>query len=101
MDPRIFETLCVSDLTVISGNRPSGRFVDHGTNGRKNNGILYIWDGAAVFRDGARAEVLANTGELIFIPKGKKYNMEYQHHLRHNMLQQHRQAHAMSVLLPQ
>lgn len=66
----------VRDVRVISGVRPRGRIVDKTADGRHESGLVYIWNGETVFRDGGSLTV-AHPGDLIYIPKGKKYKMEY------------------------
>ena len=77
MDIWDFEDLSVKDIFVISGIRPSGRMVDHTANGRIRHGLLYIWNGQTVFYNTDSTTVTVNSGELVYIPKGKKYKMEY------------------------
>lgn len=71
-----FEDIYVSDATVLSGIRPAGRSANH-TSGRKNNGLLYIWSGEAQFSECAGGRLTAQSGDLIFIPKGCRYKMQY------------------------
>ena len=70
------EDLYVTDVRVISGIRPRGRIVDKTADGRHESGLVYIWNGETAFRDGGSLTV-AHPGDLIYIPKGKKYRMEY------------------------
>ena len=70
------EDLYVTDVRVISGIRPRGRIVDKTADGRHESGLVYIWSGETAFRDGGSLTV-ARSGDLIYIPKGKKYRMEY------------------------
>lgn len=72
----IFEDICISDATVMSGVRPAGRSINHLT-GRKKNGLLYIWSGEASFQECSEQALTAKSGELIFIPKGCCYKMQY------------------------
>ncbi len=71
-----FCDICVSDITIISGVRPNGRSASY-TDGRSNNGILYIWNGEARFFTHDNQQIKGKTGELLFIPKGCKYEMQY------------------------
>ena len=75
-ESRRFEELYVSDVRVISGIRPIGRTVDHTADGRHDSGLLFIWNGETTFREKNRTTV-ARQGDLVFIPKGRKYKMEY------------------------
>lgn len=72
-----FEDFCVSDITLISGVRPSGRTIDHSMVGRSNNGILFIFCGEACFWMQNKQQITVKTGELLFIPKACKYIMQY------------------------
>ena len=74
---QFFDDLHVFDVSVISGIRPCGRTSDHSGHGRKNNGILYVWTGEATFFDGSRESVVVRDGEMAFLPKHKKYRMQY------------------------
>ena len=71
-----FEDISISDATVLSGIRPAGRSVNHPA-GRKKNGLLYIWSGEANFGERSGETLAARHGELIFIPKGCCYKMQY------------------------
>ena len=77
MELRCFEELCVFDISVISGIRPRGRAVDHFKIGRPHSGFFYVFDGGASFvdADGVRTEL--GCGDLLFLPQGKCYRMEY------------------------
>ena len=74
---QFFDDLRISDISVISGTRPSGRMIDNSCYGRRNNGILYVWKGEATFYDDREETVVVSDGELVFIPKYKKYRMKY------------------------
>lgn len=76
MNDIFFEDFCVWNISVISGIRPSGRMFDK-TCGRKNSGILYVFDGEVSFRDARARQVAGRTGALIFIPENERYKMEY------------------------
>lgn len=71
-----FEDIYISDATVLSGIRPAGRSTNNLT-GRKTNGLLYIWSGEANFWECSGQTLTAQSGELIFIPKGCCYKMQY------------------------
>ena len=75
-ESRFFEDIYVTDVRVISGIRPNGRAVDKTTVGRATNGLLFIWNGETTFREKSRVTV-AGHGDLVFIPMGAKYKMEY------------------------
>ena len=71
-----FADICISDVTVLSGVRPKGRG-NSNSSGRKTSGILYIWNGEACFWSDKKQETKVNAGELVFIPKGCVYKMQY------------------------
>lgn len=71
------QELCISDVTVISGVRPKGRSVDHRNKGRSTHGILYIWSGKACFWANGERKITAGDGDLMYIPKGCRYQMQY------------------------
>lgn len=66
-----------SGISVISGTRPAGRQVEQGINGRSFYGFLYIWEGRADFFQADGKEIIATSGDLVFLPKGKRYKMRY------------------------
>ncbi len=76
-DDKSFEDICIGNITVLSGIRPSGRTIDHFAGGRKSHGILYIFSGQARFRQQNGRTVKATDGELLLLPKGLKYKMQY------------------------
>ena len=71
-----FDSVLINDISVISGVRYNGRTVDNSHSGRKQHGFLYIHSGEATFYiNGTEFVVLA--GNLVYIPKNKKYRMVY------------------------
>lgn len=68
--------LNMGELVVMSGVRPAGRTVDM-TNGRNCHGILYLQRGEARFWENGELIAVVNEGELLYIPKGQKYKMQY------------------------
>ena len=76
MDSRLFESLCISNVAVISGIRPFGRTVDNSESGRRCHGLLYIFSGEAIFFCNDKS-IKANQKDLLYIPKGAKYKMQY------------------------
>ena len=74
---KFFDELYISDISVVSGIRSCGRTVDHSGGGRKNNGILFVWEGEATFFDQRREPIVVSNGELAFLPKNTKYRLEY------------------------
>jgi len=77
MNSRSLDDFCIVDIGVISGIRPRGRTTDNRVHGRKTAGILYIWSGEARFYRDGRETLALSEGELLFLPKGMKYRMEY------------------------
>ena len=71
-----FEDIYISDATVMSGIRPAGRSTNR-LNGRKRSGLLYIWRGEAQFSESSGSRLTAQSGDLVFIPKGCRYKMQY------------------------
>ena len=74
---QFFNDMYVSDITVVSGIRSYGTTVDNCCNGRRKSGILYIWSGEVTFYDGAERLFSVPSGSLVFLPKHKKYKMQY------------------------
>ena len=74
---QFFDYIHISNITVVSGIRPYGKTVDNCCNGRRKSGILYIWNGEVTFYDGAETLLSAQNGSLVFLPKHKKYKMQY------------------------
>jgi len=72
----VIEDLQIINISVMSGIRPLGRMTDH-NGGRKNSAILYIWQGEASFFCEGETTVIAKDGDMVFIPKGKRYFMRY------------------------
>ena len=71
-----FEDVYLSDATVLSGIRPAGRSTNR-LSGRTDNGLLYIWRGEALFTEHLGNSLTAHSGDLIYIPKGCRYKMQY------------------------
>ena len=76
-DVHFFDDLHISDISVISGTRSYKMTVDHSCYGRKNNGILFVWEGEATFFNEQNKVIVVSSGELAFLPKHKKYRLEY------------------------
>ena len=77
IDSQFFDDLHISDITVVSGVRHRGRTADHSAIGRVKCGILYIWEGEAIFRGDNREKIVVTDGDVVYLPKHKKYRMEY------------------------
>lgn len=71
-----FEDIYISDATVLSGIRPAGRSTNR-LSGRTDNGLLYIWRGEALFSEHLGNSLTAQSGDLVYIPKGCRYKMQY------------------------
>ena len=67
----------VCGISVVSGIRYAGRTVDNSTSPRRKCGLFYIWRGEAIFRDDSGKTLTVGDGGFLFIPKNKKYVMEY------------------------
>ena len=76
-DDRSFGSMYVRDIVVMSGVRPAGRNTDFSHTGRPHHGFLYIWSGEARFFEKGKRAVAAKEGELLYLPKGQKYKMQY------------------------
>ena len=76
-DEGLIKDIEVFGISVISGIRYSGRIVDNRTNPRWKCGLFYIWRGEAVFRDNDGKKLTVGDGGFLFLPKNKKYIMEY------------------------
>ena len=74
---RVTDDLHIYDVSIVSGIRAKGRTIDFSCYGRINNGFLFVWDGEATFFDQQRKKTVVTNGELAFLPKHKKYRMEY------------------------
>ena len=73
---QFWEELRPGEITVVSGQRPQGRGTDV-SGGRRTSGFLYIWQGEATFYLPSGERTLVSAGELVFLPKNKKYKMRY------------------------
>jgi AraC-like DNA-binding protein len=56
--------------------KSTGSSTNH-LNGRKRSGLLYIWRGEAQFSESSGSRLTAQSGDLVFIPKGCRYKMQY------------------------
>ena len=70
-----FNDLFVSDISIVSGVRQKGRGVDF-RSGRLKHGFLYLLSGEATFYLPGKT-LRVKTGELLYIPKGLAYKMQY------------------------
>ena len=77
IDGQTFQDICIRDVTIISGVRPAGRTINNLASGRKSHGLLYICSGEACFFEDNGQIVCVDSGELLFIPKGYRYKMQY------------------------
>ena len=67
----------IFNISVISGVRPCGKTIDFTCCGRRDNGFLFVCDGEVTFLDEQRKTIVISNGELAFLPKNKKYRLEY------------------------
>ena len=70
------QEFCIHSIMVMSGIRQTGRTVDN-RKGRVQHGLLYLWNGAVRFCPEGQKEVHAGGGDLICIPEGTRYTMQY------------------------
>jgi AraC-like DNA-binding protein len=54
-----------------------GRTVDTIKSGRKTHGFLYVFSGESTFSPKEGKKIRVSDGDLLYIPKGKKYKMQY------------------------
>ncbi len=76
IDLKVNRDLCVTNLTVITKERFCKFRVDHTQRGRWFDGFLYLYEGEAVFYIDNKT-YKAMQGELVFIPRGSVYKMQY------------------------
>jgi AraC-like DNA-binding protein len=69
--------MCIYNISFHSGERAAGRIVDWSTKKRNKQGLLYIIDGAVVFREEGKKDKIAMANDIVLLPKGKNYTMEY------------------------
>lgn len=69
--------ICVAEVSIVSGIRPAGRTTDHMQLGRPHHGFLYVFRGEAQFYTKGKRCVSVRDGELLFIPRGLRYKMQY------------------------
>ncbi len=77
INTQALEDLHVRNIQIISGIRPAGRTVDNSGTGRSHHGFFYIWSGEAQFFAEDKQTVTVSEGELLLIPKGYRYKMQY------------------------
>lgn len=71
------ENIYVGDVVINSGIRLQGRTYKKQRNGRTRHGFLYVWSGEATFYLGKGSTVTVTDGQLLYLPKGLKYKMQY------------------------
>jgi len=69
--------ICVFGISVFAKTRSPDRIVDYRVCGRSKHGLLYISSGAACFSSEGKEDLFADSGKLVYIPKGHKYRMRY------------------------
>lgn len=68
----------IFNISVRSGIRPGGKPGVNKFSGREKHGFLYLFSGAVEFKNTEYASILkAEGGELVYIPKGERYEMRY------------------------
>lgn len=72
-----FEDLQIKNISVLSGVRSRGRTVDFSIAGRRTHGMLYLSRGECTFFLNTGEVVSLREGELAYLPKYKKYRMQY------------------------
>ncbi len=72
-----FEDLQIKNISVLSGVRSRGRTVDFSIAGRRTHGMLYLSRGECTFFLDTGEVVSLREGELAYLPKYKKYRMQY------------------------
>jgi len=77
VENRLLNDVCFCNVRVLSGTRAAKRRVDH-LKGRPKNGLLFLRFGEASFCDTLGYSTTVREGELLFIPRGMKYYMEYE-----------------------
>lgn len=68
--------VCIGKPVVLSGIRPAGRTVDM-EKGRNCHGLLYLQREEARFWENGKLTAVVGEGELLYIPKGWQYKMQY------------------------
>ncbi len=76
IDLKINKDVCITNLTVVSKERLCKNGADHMQNGRCFDGFLFIHEGEAVFNLGSKT-YKAEHDELVYIPYGSRYKMQY------------------------
>lgn len=76
-DENALKDLYIGNVMVRSGVRPKGRTVNRGYIGRPQSAFLYIWNGEVCFYEKGRRALRAAAGEMVFIPKGLVYKLQY------------------------
>ena len=71
------DNIYAGNAVVISGIRPRGRTYIKQKEGRTKHGLLYIWSGEATFYLGKGRTMKVTDGQLLYLPKGLKYKMQY------------------------
>ena len=68
----------ISETSFRAGLRPVSRFRINKRDGRKEHGILFLFSGAVEFFNSENKLIMsAGKGDLIYIPKGEKYELAY------------------------
>lgn len=76
-DNRSWEDVCFCNVNVQSATRPAGRITDYRDKERATSGILFIRRGSASFWKIDQKSLTLHEGELLYIPKGFRYKMQF------------------------
>lgn len=76
IEERYLDNLCFCNVSTTSGIRTAGKTVDRFF-GREKDGLFFLCSGRATFNNKNGTVVDVGPGELIFIPRGAKYSMQY------------------------
>ncbi|MBO7214030.1 MAG: AraC family transcriptional regulator [Clostridia bacterium] len=74
---RLADDLHIFDISVVAGVRACGKTIDYKYCGRRSNGFLFVLDGEVTIFEDERKTIVISNDELAFLPKYKKYRLEY------------------------
>ena len=77
IDGHMTDEFFVSNVTTVSGLRPSGKGSDFRIAGRQTHGLVYLRTGEACFQCNKEPALRLSSGEVLYIPKHQKYKMQY------------------------
>ena len=68
----------ISETSFRAGHRPVLKYTINKKSGRQSHGILFLFSGAVEFYDSEHRGIMrAEKGDLVYIPKGEKYELAY------------------------